>query len=82
MGVDRLINFIIKNFNYTYNFSIDESNRQYLGKHILFDLNFIIYNQIFELEVEINNIIQLIYSLPFSYINKIKMPYFAKKSLI
>jgi len=41
--------------------------RKVLGNHILFDLNFIIYNQMFSLEEEINTIIKIILNLPFSY---------------
>ena len=67
MGFDRLLNFIIKNFNYNYNFIIDDIKRNFLGNHILFDLNFIIYNQMFILEEQINNIVKIVLNLPFSY---------------
>jgi hypothetical protein len=70
MGIDRLSNFIIKNINYNHGFIIDETIRKVLGNHILFDLNFIIYNQLFLLEDEVNKLIKIILSLPFSYINK------------
>jgi hypothetical protein len=66
MGFDRLLNFIIKNFNYNYNFIIDDIKRNFLGNHILFDLNFIIYNQMFILEEQINNIVKIVLNLPFS----------------
>jgi len=67
MGFDRLLNFIIKNFNYNYNFIIDDIKRNFLGNHILFDLNFIIYNQMFILEEQLNNIVKIVLNLPFSY---------------
>lgn len=67
MGFDRLSNFIIKNFNYKYNFIIDDMKRKFLGNHVLFDLNFLIYNQMFQLEEEINDIIKIVLNLPFSY---------------
>jgi len=67
MGFDRLSNFIIKNLNYNYGFVIDELKRKVLGNHILFDLNFIIYNQMFNLEEEINSVIKIVLNLPFSY---------------
>lgn len=35
--------------------------------HVLFDLNFIIYNQMFILEEQINNIVKIVLNLPFSY---------------
>jgi hypothetical protein len=65
MGFDRLSNFLNKNLNYTYGFVIDELKRKVLGNHILFDLNFIIYNQMFSLEEEINKIIKIVLNLPF-----------------
>jgi hypothetical protein len=67
MGFDRLSNFIIKNLNYKHGFIIDEIKRKVLGNHILLDLNFIIYNQLFELEEEINNIIKIILNFQFNY---------------
>jgi hypothetical protein len=67
MGFDRLSNFIIKNLNYNHGFIIDEVKRKILSNHVFFDLNFIIYNQMFELEDEINDIIKIILNLPFSY---------------
>ena len=69
MGFDRLANFIVKNFNYKYNFIIDDIKRKFLGNHILFDLNFLIYNQMFLLEDEVNEIIKIVLNLPFSYIS-------------
>jgi len=67
MGFDRLSNFIIKNLNFNHGFVIDEMKRKVLGNHILFDLNFIIYNQMFSLEEEINTVIKVVLNLPFSY---------------
>ncbi len=67
MGFDRLSNFIVKNLNYKYNFIIDDIKRKFLGNHILFDLNFLIYNQMFELEEEVNQIVKIVLNLPFSY---------------
>jgi hypothetical protein len=72
MGFDRLSNFIIKNFNYNYNFIVDDIKRKFLGNHILFDLNFLIYNQMFILEEQINNIIKIVLNLPFSYTSENK----------
>jgi len=67
MGFDRLSNFLNKNLNYSYNFVIEELKRKFLGNHILFDLNFIIYNQMFYLEEEINKVIKIVLNLPFCY---------------
>lgn len=71
MGFDRLSNFIIKNFNYHYNFIVDDIKRKFLGNHVLFDLNFLIYNQMFVLEEEINTIIKIVLNVPFNYVNEI-----------
>ena len=67
MGFDRLSNFINRNLNYNNNFIIEELSRKFLGNHILFDLNFIIYNQMFILEEEVNKIIKIILNLPFCH---------------
>ena len=72
MGFDRLSNFIIKNLNYNYNFIVDDVKRKFLGNHVLFDLNFLIYNQMFFLEEQINDIIKIVLNLPFSYISNNK----------
>jgi hypothetical protein len=67
MGFDRLSNFLNKNLNYNYGFIIDEIKRKVLANHVLFDLNFIIYNQMFLLEEEINKVIKIVLNLPFCY---------------
>ena len=69
MGFEKLISFLSRNLAYN---SIEElkvknSCKKILCNHIIFDLNFIIYYCILELEEEINDIMKIIYSLPFNY---------------
>lgn len=68
MGIDRFANFISKSIN---NNGIDEINindniRKIISNHIIFDINFLIYQEIIEIENEINDIIKIILTLPFS----------------
>ena len=71
MGFDRLINFLIKNFNNDVieTININSSIRKIIVNHIIFDISFIIYHNIIEIENEINNIIKIILTLPFNYDN-------------
>lgn len=67
MGLDRFANFISKSIN---NEGIEEINinnniRKIVSNHIIFDLNFLIYQEIIEVENEINDIIKIILCLPF-----------------
>jgi hypothetical protein len=67
MGLDRFTNFISRYIN---NESIEEINvdkniRKIISNHIIFDLNFLIYQEILEIENEINDIIKIILCLPF-----------------
>jgi hypothetical protein len=71
MGLDRFANFISKIIN---NEGIEEINlenniRKIVSNHIIFDINFLIYQEILEIENEINYIIKLILCLPFSINN-------------
>ena len=68
MGLDRFSNFISKSINGE---GIDEINinsniRKIVSNHIIFDLNFLIYQEIVEIENEINDIIKIILCLPFA----------------
>jgi hypothetical protein len=67
MGLDRFANFLTRNIN---NDSIEEINidnniRKVISNHIIFDLNFLIYQEILEIENEINDVIKIILCLPF-----------------
>lgn len=68
MGLDRFANFISKSIN---NDGIEELNinnniRKIITNHVIFDLNFLIYQEIIEIENEVNDIIKIILSLPYS----------------
>jgi len=67
MGLDRFANFISKSIN---NDGIEEINinnniRKIVSNHVIFDLNFLIYQEIIEVENEVNDIIKIILCLPF-----------------
>ena len=67
MGLDRFANFISKSIN---NEGIEEINinnniRKIVSNHIVFDLNFFIYQELINIENEINDIIKIILCLPF-----------------
>ena len=67
MGLDRFAHFIAKSIN---NEGIDDLNlnnniRKIISNHIIFDLNFLIYQEIVQIENEVNDIIKIILCLPF-----------------
>jgi hypothetical protein len=71
MGLDRFANFITKSIN---NNGIEEiylnnNIKKVVASHVIFDLNFLIYQEIISIENEINDIIKIILCLPYS-INK------------
>ncbi len=68
MGLDRFANFISKSINNDgiEEINIDNNLRKIVSNHIIFDLNFLIYQEIVEVENEINDIIKVILCLPFS----------------
>lgn len=68
MGLDRFANFISKSTN---NDCIEEINinnnvRPIISNHIIFDLNFLIYQEIIEVENEVNDIIKILLCLPWA----------------
>jgi hypothetical protein len=72
MGIDRFANFISKSIN---NEGIEEINienniRKIVANHIIFDLNFLIYQEIIEIENDVNDIIKIILCLPFAINNE------------
>jgi len=71
MGIDRFVSFLSKSINNDY---IDEviiknNIKKIISNHIIFDLNFLIYYSIIEIENEINDIIKIILSLQFNLNN-------------
>jgi hypothetical protein len=68
MGLDRFATFISKsiNGNGIEELNINDNIRKIISNHIIFDLNFLIYQEIIEIENEINDIIKIILCLPFS----------------
>jgi len=68
MGLDRFANFITKSINNDgiEDINIDHNVKLILSSHIIFDLNFFIYQEISVIENEINDIIKIILCLPFS----------------
>jgi len=67
MGFDKLISFFNKNFS-----NINEELfdiPQVVANHVYFDMNFLIYNCISELEKEINKIIMIILGVSYTDIN-------------
>ena len=64
MGLDRFANFLSKFIN---NDGIDRLNienniRKVIANHIIFDLNFLIYQEIIEIENEVNDILKIMIS--------------------
>jgi hypothetical protein len=68
MGIDRFSNFISKitNNEATEEINIDSNIKKILSNHILFDINFIIYQELINIENEINDIIKIILCLPYT----------------
>jgi predicted nuclease of predicted toxin-antitoxin system len=71
MGFDRFCNFISRSIS---NEGIEEVNinnnvRKMVCNHVIFDVNFLIYQEVNEIEDEINTIIKIILSLPFASFN-------------
>lgn len=68
MGLDRFANFISKSINNdgVEDIIIDNNIKQIIASHVIFDLNFLIYQEIVTIENEINDIIKIILCLPFS----------------
>lgn len=68
MGLDRFANFISKSINNDCieEVFINDNLRPIITNNIIFDLNFLIYQEIIELENEVNDIIKIILCLPWA----------------
>lgn len=83
MGIDRFTNFILKSVN---NDSIEEVKinnniRLVASNCIIFDANFLIYQEIVEIENEVNDIIKIILCLPFINNNYLLLEKYLKNIL-
>ena len=70
MGLERFTNFILKSNNLD-EINIDNNIKKIVSNHIVFDLNFLIYQEMVNIENEVNDIIKIILSLPFAPKNDI-----------
>jgi hypothetical protein len=71
MGIDKFTNFICKSLhNNSYEeLYIQDNIRKIIASHVIFDVNFLIYQEIVEIENEINDIIKIILCSSSSYQN-------------
>jgi hypothetical protein len=72
MGLDRFAKFISKiiNIDGSEDLNINNSVRKIVTNNVIFDINFLIYQKIIDIENEINDIIKVILCLPFSLNNR------------
>lgn len=68
MGFEKLISFLNRNLgnNCIEEMSINNSVRKVLANHVFFDLNFLVYYCVVELDEEINKILKIICSLNYN----------------
>jgi hypothetical protein len=72
MGFDKLLSFFTKNLQN--NIVEDLYNKPLVvANHVYFDMNFVIYNSISIIENDINTIYKMIFALPYSSFDKIKL---------
>ena len=71
MGLDRFANFISKSINIDgiEELLINNNIRKIISNHIIFDINFLIYQEIIEIENEINDIIKILLCRSYSSSN-------------
>ena len=72
MGLDRFAKFISKiiNIDGVEDLNINNSIRKIVTNNVIFDINFLIYQKIIDIENEINDIIKVILCLPSSLDNR------------
>ena len=71
MGFDKLLSFFTKNLQ---NSMIEDlyNKPTVVANHVYYDMNFIVYNSISNIETDINNIYMLLFALPYTNIDIIK----------
>ena len=84
MGIDRFSNFILKSIG---NDNIDEINvnnniKLVAANCVIFDANFLIYQEIIEIENEVNDIIKILLCLPSVNNNYLLLEEYLKKILL
>jgi hypothetical protein len=73
MGYDKLIHFLSKNLsNKVFDEILQSDNPTNITQHICIDINFIIYNCIYNIENDINEMLKLINAIQFTDINLVK----------
>jgi len=76
MGLDKFTSFICKSLNNNAyeELNIQDNIKKIVASHIIFDMNFLLYQEIIEFETEVNNIIKTILCVSFNIdkINDIK----------
>ena len=74
MGLEKIIGFLNKNLSYNgiKEISVNNCSNKIIAENVFFDFNFIIYLNLVELEDDINNLLKILFSLPYTNIEIIE----------
>lgn len=74
MGLEKIIGFLNKNLSYNgiKEISVENCCNKIIAENIFFDFNFIIYSNLVELEDDINYLLKILFSLPYTKISIIE----------
>lgn len=74
MGLEKIIGFLNKNLSYNgiKEMSVNNCSNKIIAENVFFDFNFIIYLNLVELEDDINNLLKILFSLPYTNIEIIE----------